>query len=53
MGDIIVESKSIMVGYWHMEDVTEEAIVDGWLHTGDMGYYDEHGFIFIVDRKKT
>lgn len=52
VGDIIVQSKSIMVGYWHMPDLTEEAIVDGWLHTGDMGYYDEHGFIFIVDRKK-
>jgi acyl-CoA synthetase (AMP-forming)/AMP-acid ligase II len=41
-----------MVGYWRKPDLTKEAIIDGWLHTGDMGYYDEHGYIYIVDRKK-
>jgi long-chain acyl-CoA synthetase len=52
VGDIIVRSKSVMVGYWKRPEMTEEAIVDGWLYTGDMGYYDEKGYIYLVDRKK-
>jgi long-chain acyl-CoA synthetase len=52
VGDIIVQSKSVMVGYWKKPELTKETIVDGWLHTGDMGYYDEQGYMYIVDRKK-
>jgi long-chain acyl-CoA synthetase len=52
VGDIIVQSKSIMVGYWQKPELTKEAIIDGWLHTGDMGYYDDRGYMYIVDRKK-
>jgi len=52
IGEIIVESKRIMTGYWRKPDETKEAIRDGWLYTGDMGYYDEKGFIYIADRKK-
>jgi len=52
IGEIIVQSKSLMVGYWRKPDLTEETIIDGWLHTGDMGYYDEQGYMYIVDRKK-
>jgi len=52
VGEIIAKSDSIMVEYWHRPEETHEAIIDGWLHTGDLGYYDERGFIYIVDRKK-
>jgi acyl-CoA synthetase (AMP-forming)/AMP-acid ligase II len=52
VGDIAVRSKSLMEGYWRMPDETAKTIMDGWLYTGDMGYYDEKGFIYIVDRKK-
>ncbi|HVN96500.1 MAG TPA: long-chain-fatty-acid--CoA ligase [Syntrophorhabdaceae bacterium] len=52
VGDIIVQSKSIMVKYWRKPELTDEAIIDGWLFTGDMGYYDDSGYMYIVDRKK-
>ena len=52
MGEIIVRSKQIMVEYWHKPDDTNVNIRDGWLYTGDMGYYDEQGYIYIADRKK-
>jgi long-chain acyl-CoA synthetase len=52
VGEIIVQSKTVMVEYWCKPDETQNAIVQGWLHTGDMGFYDEKGFIYIVDRKK-
>ena len=41
-----------MTGYWRKPDETKETIRDGWLYTGDLGYYDEKGFIYIADRKK-
>jgi long-chain acyl-CoA synthetase len=52
VGEIVVKSKSVMMGYWRKPDETRNVMVDGWLHTGDMGYYDEKGFMYIVDRKK-
>ena len=52
IGEIIVKSKHIMVGYWKKPEDTKNTIVDGWLQTGDMGYYDENGYIYIADRKK-
>jgi acyl-CoA synthetase (AMP-forming)/AMP-acid ligase II len=41
-----------MVEYWNKPQETSETIIDGWLHTGDLAYYDEKGFVYIVDRKK-
>jgi len=52
VGEIIVRSKHIMVGYWHRPEETKETLINGWIHTGDMGYYDDEGYIYIADRKK-
>ena len=52
LGEIILQSDSVMKGYWKLPDETDETIRNGWLNTGDMGNIDEKGYIFIVDRKK-
>jgi long-chain acyl-CoA synthetase len=51
VGEITVRSKSLMVGYWRKPEETARAIVDGWLHTGDMGFLDADGYLYLVDRK--
>ncbi len=51
-GEIVAKGDNIMLGYWHDKEATNQAIKDGWLFTGDLGYYDEDGFIFLTSRKK-
>jgi long-chain acyl-CoA synthetase len=52
VGEITGRSPMMMPGYYRRPDLTAQAIVDGWLHTGDMGFADEDGFLHLVDRKK-
>ncbi len=51
-GEIVVRHEHIMQGYWNDKKATAETIKDGFLHMGDIGYLDEDGFLYIVDRKK-
>jgi long-chain acyl-CoA synthetase len=52
VGEIVIRGYNVMKGYWQRADETAETIVDGWLHTGDMGKVDEDGYFYVVDRKK-
>jgi len=51
-GEIVIRGDLLMTGYWNQPDKTAETIIDGWLHTGDLGLRDEEGFIFIRGRAK-
>jgi acyl-CoA synthetase (AMP-forming)/AMP-acid ligase II len=52
VGEIAGRSPMLMQGYYKRPDLTREAIVKGWLHSGDLGYLDDDGFLYLVDRKK-
>lgn len=52
VGEIVHRSPQLMSGYWDKPEQTAEAFEGGWFHSGDMGYFDEHGFLYVVDRIK-
>ena len=52
IGEIVVRGPNVMAGYWDRPEETSKAIRGGWMHTGDGGYMDDEGFVFVVDRLK-
>lgn len=52
IGEILIRSKGNMLGYWNNDAATCEALRGGWLHSQDLGYLDNDGFLFILDRKR-
>jgi long-chain acyl-CoA synthetase len=52
IGEIWIRGPNVVQGYWNKPDATAEAFTNGWFHTGDLGYRDDSGFFYVVDRKK-
>ena len=52
-GEIVVRGENVMAGYWKNPKATDETIRDGWLYTGDLGYLDDDGFLYVLGRMKS
>jgi long-chain acyl-CoA synthetase len=52
-GEIVIRGENVMAGYWRNETATREALRDGWLYTGDLGYLDADGFLYVLGRVKS
>lgn len=52
VGEICIKSPSNMSGYWKLPEATDKTMIDGWIHTGDAGYMDEDGYVYVYDRIK-
>lgn len=52
-GEIVIRGENVMAGYWKNDDATKEALKDGWLYTGDLGFMDKDGFLYVLGRFKS
>jgi len=52
-GEIVVRGENVMAGYWKNDKATRETVRDGWLYTGDLGYFDADGFLYVLGRMKS
>jgi long-chain acyl-CoA synthetase len=51
IGEIVVKSRNIMLGYWKQPELTRQTLKNGWFHTGDKGYIDDNGYLYVIGRK--